>query len=66
MRMLVLIFLIITPLDAEAKPRYGLTHIAHKTKLHALRKYASNGKHIIKSYNRPKIVIKHDNYKQND
>ena len=55
-----------TALDADAKPRYSLKHVAHKAKLHALRKYASHGKHILKPYNRPHIVIKRDNYKQSD
>ena len=55
-----------TALDADAKPRYSLKHVAHKAKLHALRKYASHGKHILKPYKRPTIIIKSDHYKQSD
>lgn len=55
-----------TALEADAKPRYGLRHVAHKAKLNTLRKYASHGKHILKPYNRPHIVVKHDKYKQSD
>ena len=66
MRILMLIFLIMTTVDADAKPRYSLKHVAHKAKLHALRKYASHGKHILKPYKRPTIIIKSDRYKQSD
>ena len=66
MRTLLAIFLIMTALDADAKPRYNLRLVAHKAKIHTLRKYASHGKHILKPYKRPHIVIKRDNYKQSD
>jgi hypothetical protein len=66
MRILMLIFIIMITFNANAKPRYGLRHVAHKAKLNTLRKYASHGKHILKPYKRPHIVVKHDRYKQND
>ena len=66
MRILMLIFLIMTTLDADAKPKYGLRQVAHKAKLNTLRKYASHGKHILKPYKRPTIIIKSDRYKQSD